>query len=113
MKTIKQMIEETNKYIQYKQPIQNEWYEEVIFDFETIHEDVECKIVWESKVDEHRWYGLQDVVIELKHGDDVEFIKTTLVTQSYSESQSLSDIYHSYPEFKIVHPKKVETIVYE
>jgi hypothetical protein len=115
MTKVEIMIHAANEFIKETQPTQGEWGEEFVFDFpcETIDENVEVSQVWESKVDEHRWYGLQDLVFKLEYDGEVEYVKTTLVTQSYSEMQSLGDIYHSYPMFKIVHPKEVTTIIYE
>ena len=113
MKNIKQMINEANEYIKQEKPIQLYWWEDIFCEFEQFEDFDEINIVYKSEIDEHRWYGFQDVVFELKLGDDIEYVETELVTQSYSESQGLRDICNSYNEFKIVHPKTVQTIIYE
>jgi hypothetical protein len=112
---LKEIIEKANQWIKENNPTQGNWDEEFIFDFpiEILPENMEITKKYESKVDEHRWYGLQDIVFEFKLNEEIEYVKTTLVTQSYSEMQSLGDIYHCYPLFKIVKPKVVETIIYE
>jgi hypothetical protein len=109
------MINAANEFITEASPTQRKWFEEFIFDFpcEVIDENVEVIQVWQSTVDEHRWYGLQDLVFKLEFEGEIAYIKNTFVTQSYSEMQSLDDICHYYPRFKIVHPKEVTTVIYE
>ena len=113
--TLKDRIELLNKFIDENNPTQSEWGKDIIFDFsyDIFPEDTEIKIVYESKVDEHRWYGLQDMVFKLLYNDEIEYVKTTLVTQSYSATQSFGDINHKYSKFKIVYPKIIETTIYE
>jgi hypothetical protein len=108
-------IEATNRFIEDKKPTQSNWGEDIIFDFDydLLPEATTIKTVYESEVDEHGWYGLQDIVFKLCLDDDVEYVKTTLATRSYSEYRGLGDINHRYPKFKIVHPKTIETVVYE
>lgn len=113
MKTLKQMINEANEYIKKENPIQLYWDEDIFCDFGQFEDFDEINIVHKGEIDEHRWYGFQDVVFKLKIGDDIEYVRTNIVTQSYSETQGLDDICSSYGEFEIVHPKTVQAIVYE
>ena len=111
--TIKQMVEAANEYIEKEKPIQLHWFEEIFCDFDQFKTFEKTEIVYEGKIDEHRWFGFQDIVFKLKIGDDVEYVKINIVTQSYSEMQGIEDISSGYEKFKIVHPKTVETIIYE
>ena len=113
MEQLKQMIIEANIYIALEQPIQLQWGKNIFSDFREYIEVCEVEIVQKSDVDKHRWYGTQEVVFKLKNGDDVEFVSTRIVTQSYSEAQELNDIYWEYQEFEIVKPRKVITTIYD
>lgn len=114
--SVKDIINQFNKVIEEKSLHQGNWHDEFIYDFEDYidyPDELKATQMWESKVDEHRWFGLQEIVFELSLGEDIEYVKVNLVTQSYSEMQSLGDIYHTYSPLKIVYPKEVKTIVYE
>lgn len=113
---IKDCIDKINDYIEKERPIQEYWDEEFFYQFKDI-----CPLLVEatitpvhySHVNEHRWYGLQDIVYKIEYNGDMEYVKVEAVTQSYSELQDLTDIYHVHSIFQIVHPKEVKTIIYE
>ncbi|MFW5891638.1 MAG: hypothetical protein ACOCUI_05415 [bacterium] len=118
---LKMIIKKANNFIKEHKPIQKNWYDEIFIDFEDIFpNNMTVDIVYESDIDKRRWYELRDVVFRLELNDEqnfgvveYEYVKTTLITQLYSEMASISDIYHEYPEFKIVQPREITTIIYE
>ena len=112
---LERIIKELNKHIKEKQPIQKASYGEWYCDFTTdlFPENVNVKEVQFSTIDEHRWCGFQDVVFELTLDDEVLFVELNLITQSYSEMQSLKDIYHAYKRIDRVYPSEKTITVYK
>jgi len=83
------------------------------FDYEMMPDSLMMKVVQYGEVDKHRHYELQELVFKLELYDDVEYVKTKLVTQIYSESGTLGDVNHLYPNFEIVYLKEVITVIYD
>ena len=111
-----ELIGKVNAYIRTEKPKQVSIGQCWLDDFmEVLPEarEAKTKVVAKGEIDEHRWYGCQSLVFKVTLGDSEVFVKTFLVTQSYSEQQSISDIEWEYPQFTIVRPKQVETTVYE
>lgn len=114
MNKLLNMIEQINQYISDNKSHQQEWYDDIFYQFnELCLDDIKVKIVQKSEIDEHRWYGTQELVFEIKLEDEVVYVKNRLVTQSYSEMQCLGDICWSLGKFKIVHPVEKTITVYE
>lgn len=59
----------------------------------------------ELDIDKHRWYELSTQVVEI-YG---RYLGVRAITQMYSESSSISDIYHHLQFFEM---KPVQTITY-
>lgn len=115
---LNEMIEAINKEILDYKSVQMEGYDDIFDQFIEFIPDCSVRVVWKGEIDEHRWYGLQEIVWEIKKSrgeylDEIIYVKNNVVTQSYSEAQSIYDIYHNFKEFKIVKPKEVTTIIYE
>ena len=108
-----EMIGNINKEIREGNPIQRSGVDEIFYDFKSFVQKCKFEIVQKGDINEHRWYGLQDVVYNLTYLDDSIYVQNTVITQVYSEQSSFEDIYHNYKEFLIVHPKEVTTIIYE
>ena len=117
---LRELFEKINEEIASEQGvIQKEWFDEFLYQFdefnEFLNENKETIIesVEKSEVDEHRWYGTQFIVFKISNGDDVVYIGVRLVTQSYSEMQSIEDVYWGVNELKFMKPKTITTTIYE
>lgn len=122
-----EMIKAINERIQ-KGDVTQEVFEDDIFDqFEETLKDVRVEVVQKSDVDEHRWFGTQEIVFKLSitpsvqldeflYGemeDEVLYVETCLVTQIYSEEMGIEDVCWSFNEFRIVYPKEKIVTVFE
>jgi hypothetical protein len=116
---LKKLFENIKEEISKQNGIyQTEWYSEFLYQFDEFvnfvdNNNVKVKEVYKSEVDEHRWYGTQFIVWEIKHKDEIIYIGARVVTQSYSEMQSIKDICWSIDKLSFMKPKEITTIVYE
>lgn len=87
--------------------IQKDWWEEVEFPQE-IQEVLDiCKIVdSELDINKHRWYEVSTTVYELNG----EYFGIKYVTNTYSESSSIMDMFHTIKAFPM---KQIQTVSYE
>lgn len=87
--------------------IQGEWWEELSFPVEIQEVLDSCKIVdSELDINKHRWYETSITVYELNG----EYFGILYVTDTFSESSSISDMFHTVKAFPM---KKIEIISYE
>lgn len=117
---LKELFEGINKEISKEkhEVTQTEWYDEFLYQFEDFadfadNNKVNIKEVEKSEVDEHRWYGTQFIVWEIECNDEKVYIGARVVTQSYSEMQSIRDIDWRVNKLTFMQPKEVTTTIYE